>query len=89
MGAVVRMKSDRGVTTLGVAMDAYLATLDHPELRGTRRTYAAALRALAGEFGADADMAALVPEAIADWFRAQWGTVTRDLERPQSGSPAR
>ena len=75
MGVVVRIKPDRGVMTLGVAVDAYLATLDHPELRGTRRTYAAALRALAKEFGADADMAALVPEAVADWFRAQWGTV--------------
>ena len=75
MGAVVRITRDRGITTLGAAVDAYLATLDHPESSGTQRTYAAALRRLAKEFSPDADMAALDPEAVADWFRASWGTV--------------
>jgi integrase len=75
VGAVVRIRRDRGITTLGAAVDAYLATLDHPESSGTQRTYAAALRPLAKEFSPDADMAALDPEAVAGWFRATWGTV--------------
>ncbi len=71
MGAVVRMRAP-GVT-LGAAVDAYLATMNHPEKLGTRRTYAAALHPLAGEFGGE--LAALDPIAVAEWFRARWGTV--------------
>jgi integrase/recombinase XerC/integrase/recombinase XerD len=55
-------------------VDAYLATLDHPESTGTQRTYAAALRPLAKKFSPDADVAALDPEAVAAWFRVTWGT---------------
>jgi len=42
---------------LGEAVTAFLATLDHPESRGTRRVYASTLCALRAEFGDAADTA--------------------------------
>jgi len=58
---------------LGTAIDAYLATLAGPESAGTRRVYTGILRLLAAEYGADADVAALRPEAVAAWFGSRWG----------------
>jgi len=58
---------------LGEAVTAFLATLDHPESRGTRRVYASTLCALRAEFGDAADTAALEPRQVAAWFTRQWG----------------
>lgn len=60
---------------LGDAIDAYLATIDHDESRGTHRLYAGVLTRLRDRFGDDADIAALAPQAVAEWFTGQWGTV--------------
>jgi integrase/recombinase XerC/integrase/recombinase XerD len=74
MGAVHPIRGrDQGHTALGGAVEAFLATLDHPESQGTRRVYASTLRALRREFGDDADTAALDPGAVAAWFARQWG----------------
>ena len=59
--------------SLGSAIDAYLMTLAGPESAGTRRVYAGILRQLAAEYGADADVAALQPDAVAAWFTSRWG----------------
>ena len=59
--------------SLGEAIDAYLATLAGPESAGTRRVYTGILRQLAAEYGADTDVAALQPEAVATWFGSRWG----------------
>jgi integrase len=63
----------RDTAALGLAIDAYLATLAGPESSGTRRVYAGILRQLAAEYGAGADVAALQPEAVAAWFGSRWG----------------
>ena len=75
MGATVRQLRPADGVRLGDAADAYLATIDHPESRGTHRVYGGVLAALRDRFGEDADMAALAPEAVAAWFTGQWGTV--------------
>ena len=35
--------------------------------------YSGILRQLAGEYGADTDVATLQPEAVAAWFSSRWG----------------
>lgn len=63
---------DRGHMTLGGAVEAFLATLDHPESQGTRRVYASTLRALRAGLGDSTGTAALEPQQVAGWFTGQW-----------------
>ena len=63
--------------TVADAADAYLATLHHPETKGTRRVYGNVFRAVAGELGADTDMDAVTAGALGDAFRARWGKCKR------------
>ena len=72
MGTVQALR-DHDHAPLGEAVTAFLATLDHPESRGTRRVYASTLRALRAEFGDDMDTAALEPRQVAAWFTRTWG----------------
>lgn len=72
MGTVHHLAS-RETASLGDAAAAYLATLDHPEKRGTRRVYATTLRAFVARFGATADLAGLEPRPVAAWFTERWG----------------
>ena len=80
MGTVQALRShDRA--PIGEAVTAFLATLDHPESRGTRRVYASTLRALRAEFGDDMDTAALEPRQVAAWFTRTVGAGrTRHVE---------
>jgi integrase/recombinase XerC/integrase/recombinase XerD len=73
MGTVSRLRPASAVTVRAAAA-AYLATIDHPESRGTHRVYAGILRALCEEFG-DLDATHLEPAAVAEWFARRYGTV--------------
>ena len=75
MGTVRALRPAEGVR-LGDAVDAYLATLDFPEKRGTRRVYTGVLAALRDRFGDDAGVAELAPAAVAEWFTGRWGVTT-------------
>ena len=55
----VQALRDHEHAALDQAVTAFLATLGHPESRGTRRVYASTLRALRAEFD---DAACGVPE---------------------------
>ncbi len=63
---------------MGVAIGAYLSTLDHPETAGTRRVYASTLRQLRNHLGADQPIGILAETDTAaqlvDWFTGRWGT---------------
>jgi integrase/recombinase XerC/integrase/recombinase XerD len=72
MGAVHQL-ARRDTVTVGAAADAYLATLAGPESAGTRRVYSGVLRQLTAEYGTDADVAELWPDAVAEWFASRWG----------------
>ena len=72
MGTVHPIRDQRHMA-LGSAVEAFLATLDHPESRGTHRVYASTLRALRAEFGDAADTGILEPRQVAAWFTRQWG----------------
>src|SRR6266699_5119397 len=72
MGTVHQLARHEAAS-LGSAVDAYLMTLAGPESAGTRRVYSGILRQLAAEYGADAAVTALQPEAIATWFSSRWG----------------
>ena len=72
MGTVRKLRQAEGVR-LGGAVDAYLATIDHPESKGTHRVYAGVLAALRDRFGDDAGVAELAPAAVAEWFTSRWG----------------
>ena len=74
MGTVRALRPADGVR-LGDAIDAYLATINHPESKGTHRVYAQVLSALLARFGEAAGVAELAPQAVAEWFTGQWGTV--------------
>jgi integrase len=88
MGSVHAL-TRRETASIGEAVTAYLATLDHPESQGTRRVYASTLRALRAEFGDGTDTAALEPRAVAAWFTRKWGqaapsTWNRNLDAVRS-----
>ncbi|WP_239340683.1 recombinase family protein [Frankia sp. CiP3] len=81
----------RGTTarTVGEAVAAYLATLDHPETVGTRRVYTSTLRQLRDHLGAATAVADVeTPDTaarLADWFTGRWGqsapaTFNRNLD---------
>lgn len=77
MGTVHRIDAGHATVSLGDAVAAFLATLDHPESRGTRKVYGSTLRALLAEYGPDADLTELCgpagAERLASWFTATWG----------------
>lgn len=72
MGTVHAIRQGEAAT-LAQACAAFLATLDHPETRGTRRAYASTLRALRAEFSDDTDAAALEAVHVGAWFTRRWG----------------
>jgi integrase/recombinase XerC/integrase/recombinase XerD len=89
MGTVRQIRRRAEAPTLGDAIAAYLATLDHPEAAGTRRVYASTLRQLRDHLGTDLPVAALDEAAaatrlvgfIADrWGRSAPATFNRNLD---------
>ena len=72
MGTVRQLRQQAAVS-LGEAIGAYLATIDHPESRGTHRVYSGMLAELAERFGPGADVGELDPRAVAEWFAGRWG----------------
>jgi len=92
MGVVHRIHPS-SAPSVGTAIAAYLATLDHPETAGTRRVYASTLRQLAAHLGADRALASLeqpdVAAAVVEWFAGRWGerapaTFNRNLDAIRS-----
>jgi len=89
MGTVHALTA-RETATITAAADAYLATLAGPESAGTRRVYAGILRLLAEDLGADTDVAALQPRAVAAWFNSRWGgAVAGPVEHRPGRAPLR
>jgi integrase len=78
MGTVTRLHASAQEVTLGAAVRAYLGTLDHPESKSTRRVYSLILRALAAEYGEDAEVGSLDPDTVAAWVRGRWGKRSPD-----------
>jgi integrase/recombinase XerC/integrase/recombinase XerD len=78
MGTARRLRQRAEAPTLGVAIAAYLATLDHPETAGTRRVYASTLRQLREHLGAELPVAALDEPAAAtrlgSFVADRWGS---------------
>jgi integrase len=72
MATIHRLPRTAGDVTLGHAVGAYLATLDHPETASTRRVYGNTYRALLAGFGEDADTGDLSPAALGAWFTSRW-----------------
>jgi integrase len=73
MGTVRQLRSGARGMTLGAACGAYLATLDHPESRGTHRAYETAYRVLRAALGEDIDLSGLDRERLSAAFRKCWG----------------
>lgn len=73
MGTVRKLNAASQGVTLAAAKAAYLATLDHPEAKGTRRMYASILKRLADRFGEATALDSIPPEGLAAWFGSQWG----------------
>ncbi len=93
MGAEPSDPRGAAAPTVGEAVAAYLATLDHPETAGTRRVYASTLRQLRDHLGAATAVADVeTPDAaarLADWFTGRWGqsapaTFNRNLDALRS-----
>ena len=93
MSAVHRITRPARGPTVGEAVAAYLATLDHPESAGTRRVYAATLRALRTAFDAQTPLVVLAEPAqvqtLTVWFEQSWGhkaaaTYNRNLDALRS-----
>jgi integrase/recombinase XerC/integrase/recombinase XerD len=78
MGTVRRLSQRAEAPTLGEAIAAYLASLDHPETAGTRRVYASTLRQLREHLGAELPVAALDEPATATrlvgFIADRWGS---------------
>jgi integrase len=74
MGTVHKLSPSGQGTTLGEAVTAFLATLDHPETAGTHRVYGSTLRAMLTGLGSEADLGGVTPDALASWFASRWGT---------------
>jgi integrase/recombinase XerC/integrase/recombinase XerD len=73
MGSVHQIRAAAEAVTLGQAAEAYAATLNHPESRGTARVYGVTLRALRQRFGDGCDVARIAPGDVAAWFAGRWG----------------
>jgi integrase len=72
MGTVRRIAPVAGDVTLGLAVDAYLATLPGAEHASTRRTYGRILRRVVTEFGAETLPDEIGAGRFAEWFGSQW-----------------
>ena len=73
MGTVTSLRADRQAGTLGVAVGAYLASIDRPESRGTHRQYAATLRRFrAGAGRQRAGLASLDGDMVRAWMEQTW-----------------
>jgi integrase len=72
MGTVHKLSTGHEEITLTRAAEAYLTTLDHPEKRGTRRTYGATFTALTAELGADTPLAGVGPAELRAAFARRW-----------------
>lgn len=88
MGTVHAIRQDEAAT-LAAAAAAFLATLDHPETRGTRKAYASTLRAMRAGFGDGTEIAALEAVHVGAWFTRRWGgsapaTWNRNLDAVRS-----
>jgi integrase/recombinase XerC/integrase/recombinase XerD len=88
MGTVHAIRQGQAAT-LAEACAAFLATLDYPETRGTRRAYASTLRALRAEFGDGTGTAELDALRVGAWFVGRWGscapaTFNRNLDAVRS-----
>lgn len=95
MGVVRTLSWRAGAPTVGEAVAAFLATLDHPETVGTRRVYASTLRQLRAHLGPEAPVAVLDDPAavagLAGWFTGRWGpaapaTFNRNLDALRSAA---
>jgi len=73
MGTIRRLTPAAGDITLGLAADAYLATLRGAEHASTRRTYGRILRWIVTEFGGDTPPD-IDPERFAAWFAERWAS---------------
>jgi len=77
MGTVHQLRP-ANAPTVGTAVGAYLATLDHPETAGIRRVYTSTLRQLRDHLGADRPLTTLdhadTAARLVDWFTGRWGT---------------
>jgi len=75
MGTVHRLTAATAApATLGGAIDTYLTYgLGGSEHDATRRTYGGILRRLAAQFGKASPLDELDPDAVAEWFTAEWG----------------
>jgi integrase len=77
MGTVHQLRPAKA-PTVGTAVGAYLATLDHPETAGIRRVYTSTLRQLRDHLGADRPLTTLdhadTAARLVDWFTGRWGT---------------
>jgi DNA-binding transcriptional regulator YbjK/integrase len=73
MGRGRRLHPAAGHTTLGAAIDGYLATLAGADHDGTRRVYARILRRAECEHGRDTPLVRIGAERFAAWFTGQWG----------------
>ncbi|WP_306368470.1 site-specific integrase [Nocardiopsis sp. CC223A] len=75
MSAIHRIDTGTAVPTLGAAAEAFLAEVANPN---TARAYRSALAALADRFGTHRPVSVLegeqIPDSVADWFTATWGT---------------
>ena len=71
MGTIRRLTPAAGDITLGLAADAYLATLRGAEHASTRRTYGRIIRWIVAEFAGNT-APNIDPERFAAWFAAQW-----------------
>jgi integrase len=74
VGTVRQLRSRVQGMTLGAATAAYLATLDHPESKGTRRAYGSAYRVITVALGAATDPGDLNRERLSAAFRGCWAT---------------
>lgn len=73
MGTVHRLATAQPEVTLGHAVSAFLATLDHPETAGTLRVYSGTCRAMLAGLGEGTQLNEVTPAAVSAWFAAQWG----------------
>ncbi|GAA3984754.1 tyrosine-type recombinase/integrase [Thermobifida alba] len=75
MGTIHRLDTATTVPTIAEAAEAFLAGTGNPN---TARAYRSALVALADRFGAHRPLPVLdgeqIPDRVADWFAATWGT---------------
>jgi integrase/recombinase XerC/integrase/recombinase XerD len=64
---------DSPSVSLSEAITAYLATLDHPESRNTRKQYGLTLRRMARDIGEEEDVSGISADRLVMFARAAWG----------------